>query len=125
MLGSFDEGVDTSVFNAVKRIGENTTISHDDDRFEYDDLETVDDRVEGDTMTKEMQAAWKNFVKDSKLSEGEFWTKDNIDQGLAKIEIQFDPDRISSDFGNAYHSSDDIDNDGMDVGLDADSDVDE
>lgn len=125
MLGSFDEGVDTSVFNAVKRIGENTTISHDDDGFEYDDLETVDDRVEGDTMTKEMQAAWKNFVKDSKLSEGEFWTKDNIDQGLAKIEIQFDPDRISSDFGNAYHSSDDIDNDGMDVGLDADSDVDE
>lgn len=87
MLGSFDEGVDTSVFNAVRQIGENAA-GYDDTDVEA--TEEVEDR---DTMTKEMKAAWKNFVKDSKLSEGEFWTQDNIDQGLQEIEIEFEQEQ--------------------------------
>jgi len=105
VLGSFDEGVDTSVFNAVRQIGESAA-THDDV-----DLEDDEDIVDRETMTKEMKVAWNNFVKDSRLSEGEFWTQDNIDQGLDEIEIEFehDEDSIHDSIDVDSHGSVDID----------------
>lgn len=73
MLGSGDqEGVDASVFNAVRQIGE----SQPEDREDDDSL----------AMTPEMEAAWRNFVKDSKLSEGEFWSQDDVFEGFKPLE---------------------------------------
>ena len=82
VLGS-DDGVDASVFTAVQQIGEN---SYEGAR------DADDDALESETMTPEIKAAWKQFVKQSKLSEGEFWSPDDIDQGLEEIEIEFDND---------------------------------
>lgn len=48
------------------------------------------DEEEKETMTPEMQAAWKQFVKESKLSEGEFWSFEDVDGGFERIEIEFD-----------------------------------
>ena len=77
MLGS-DDGVDASVFTAVQQIGE----------IREGDAE--EDTLEPEMMTPEIKAAWKQFVKQSKLSEGEFWSPDDIDLGLEEIEIEFD-----------------------------------
>lgn len=73
MLGSSDQdGVDASVFNAVRQIGEN----REDDDIDADEQE----------MTPEMEAAWRNFVKDSKLSEGEFWSQDDVFEGFKQLD---------------------------------------
>ncbi|KAI8105448.1 hypothetical protein M9434_000034 [Picochlorum sp. BPE23] len=77
MLGSGDqEGVDASVFNAVRQIG----ASQPEDREDDDNL------AEEQAMTPEMEAAWRNFVKDSKLSEGEFWSQDDVFEGFKPLE---------------------------------------
>jgi hypothetical protein len=77
MLGSGDqEGVDASVFNAVRQIG----ASQPEDREDDDSL------AEEQAMTPEMEAAWRNFVKDSKLSEGEFWSQDDVFEGFKPLE---------------------------------------
>lgn len=112
MLGSFDEGVDTSVFTAVKQIGESASAYED---IDYEDEEEVVDR---ETMTKEMKAAWENFVKTSRLSEGEFWTQDDIDQGLDKIEIEFEHE---DDSASSMHDSIEA-HDSVDVDIDYDDD---
>lgn len=116
MLGSLDEGVDTSVFTAVKKIGETASAYED---IDYDDEEELVDR---ETMTKEMKAAWEKFVKASRLSEGEFWTQDDIDQGLDKIEIEF---QHEDDSASCMHDSiDALDSVDLDVDVDVDVDVD-
>ena len=114
MLDSYDEGVDTSVFNAVRQIGATAAASED-----YDEEEDEEEIVDRESMTKEMKAAWDNFVKESKLSEGEFWSQDNIDQGLAEIDITFEDDTSIDGEGE---SSIDL---GGDASMDVDVDIDD
>lgn len=52
-----------------------------------------DDEMDGDSgMTPEIKAAWSDFVKQSRLSEGEFWSQQDVDDGFEKIHIDFDSD---------------------------------
>lgn len=114
MLDSYDQGVDTSVFNAVRQIGATAAASED-----YDEEEDEEEIVDRESMTKEMKAAWDNFVKESRLSEGEFWSQDNIDQGLAEIDITFEDDTSIDGEGE---SSIDL---GGDASMDVDIDIDD
>jgi hypothetical protein len=71
----------SAVFDAVRKIGSNAAENK---------AKTVANDDEEETMTPEMQAAWKKFVKESKLSEGDFWSFEDIDGGFERIEIEFD-----------------------------------
>eukprot|EP00890_Picochlorum_soloecismus_P006207 jgi/Picsp_1/6588/NSC_03931-R1_---NA--- len=79
MLGDPEQGIDTS----VRKIGSNTAENK---------ANTVAEEDEEETMTPEMEAAWKEFVKESKLSEGEFWSFEDVDGGFERIEIEFEND---------------------------------
>jgi hypothetical protein len=127
MLG--DEGVDSSVFSAVRKKGDkklegkSVTDKSDDSMDWMDDLYRDDDDrsdagagLEDDGsnmedsetgMTPEIEKAWKSFVRDSKLQDGEFWSNDDIDEGLEEIEVEFDHDND----GLADDMDVDIDND--------------
>ena len=88
-----EDGVDASVFSAVRQIGENAVDGESGDAAaprSSEDLPDDDDLYLDSSMDEEIKKAYKDFVKNSKLGEGEFWNIEDEVEAFEKIEIDFD-----------------------------------
>ena len=90
-----EDGVDASVFSAVRKKGDNAVVKEatDDANAEWmSDLSEHDDELEDvdAAMDEKIKKAYKDFVKDSKLGEGEFWDINDEVEAFEEIEIDFD-----------------------------------
>ena len=87
---SGEDGVDASVFSAVRAKGVNAVERGDDE--DQEDVENEVDALESmeASMDDDIKKAYKEFVKNSRLGEGEFWNIDDEVEAFEKIEIDFD-----------------------------------
>ena len=87
-----EDGVDASVFSAVRQKGENAVVEAADAAASRstEELPEGDDLYPDASMDEEIKKAYKDFVKNSKLGEGEFWNIEDEVEEFAKIEIDFD-----------------------------------
>ena len=97
----FSSSADVSVFNAVaqKKLGD-TKHSKDleipleiRDEFENKDDTNYSpsDSLQNPSMwDDETRQEWQAFVRQSKLDQGEFWTDDDVDEGLPQVWIDLD-----------------------------------
>ena len=87
-----EDGMDASVFSAVRQKGENAIGEAGDAAASRSTEELLeDDEVYLDaSMDEEIKKAYKDFVKNSKLGEGEFWNIEDEVEEFEKIEIDFD-----------------------------------
>ena len=90
-----EDGVDASVFSAVRQKGENAVgeaaaAASRSMSGLPEELAEEDDLYPDASMDEEIEKAYKDFVKNSKLGEGEFWNIEDEVEEFAKIEIDFD-----------------------------------
>lgn len=90
-----EDGVDASVFSAVRQKGENAVgeaaaAASRSMSGLPEELAEEDNLYPDASMDEEIEKAYKDFVKNSKLGEGEFWNIEDEVEEFAKIEIDFD-----------------------------------